>query len=50
MKVCQPKVMISGFDKDEFEEIMELLIFLGCCFNVFEVNGEKRIEVFKTEF
>lgn len=50
MKVCQPNVVISGFDKDEFEEIKKLLSFLGCYFNVFEVNGEKRIEVFKPEY
>lgn len=50
MKVCRPNVVISGFKDDEIEEIKKLLNFLECYFNVFEVNGEKRIEVFKLEY
>ena len=50
MKVCRPNVVISSIDNNELEEFKKLLSFIGCYFNVFEVNGETRIEVFKPEY
>lgn len=47
MKVSRANIVISDITEDERLKLEEILNFVEVPFNIFEVDGEKRIEVFR---
>ena len=50
MRVSRPNIVVSGMDVETFERMKERLNFLEAHYNVFEVDGMTRIEIFKPEW
>lgn len=47
MKVSRPNIVVSGMDVETLEHMKEILNFIEVHYNVFEVDGMQRIEIFK---